>query len=311
MDMQIIKLDGTSYFLKNHDIIVKDFVVESMESKDTFIEQDGVHGRTLVDTVYTKRKINVPCFFIAENNADYATQRSLLYRLVESSEPFYIRELRKTEHDSYDFHDLTQNDSVIVDDFGRPIEQHAFDDFVDGKRYLVKLSGAIKPSQKYYTCNCELEFETVKLPFSESIGTSLDLEKRQQDGMWSEDMLIDFDDVSKTTYTFNNVSEGRIYYHGTQANAQYNMDCIVTIVVAKKTNNLSWTLSNGDLMYIKDIDLDVNDVIKYDGLRVTKNGVPITEKTGLTMPKFTHGFNHFKFNQSVKKAIFDMRFYFV
>lgn len=310
MDLQIIKLDGTSYFLSDYGIDVKDIEVESMEYEDTFIKQDGIHGRTLVDSVFRKRKINVPCLFIADSNNEYASQRSLLYRLVQLSEPFYIRELRKARKSEYSFHDTLEGDYTLTDNKGNAYDLDNINDFVDSKRYLVKLSNVIKPTQKYFSCNVELEFETVNLPFAESIKTSKDLEKRLFDGSWSEDMNIDFEDIQKTSYTFSNVKEGKVFYHGTQPLSQYDMDCIVTIVIAQKTTSLSWTLSNGDLMYIKGIELKPNDVITYDGLRVKKNGIPITEYTGLEMPIFVYGFNKFKFNQSVRKVIFDMRFYF-
>lgn len=305
MDVQITKLDGTSYFLSDYDIHVLDFVVESMEYEDKYAKIDGLHGRYLVDSVFVKRKIAIPCLFVTDNNSDYVKQRTLLYSIVQDTEPFYIRELRKRDKNQYHFHDTVAADLADSMDDAEHFEQ-----FVDGKRYLVKLSNVLKPTQTKFSGRVELEFETVKLPFAESIGTSNDLEKREHNGMWSEDMKINFDDLSYTRYTFEHVNAGDIYYHGNVALDQFNMYAFVTIVVGERTDYFKWSLNDGAVMFIRGITLNSGDIITYDGVRVYCNGESVLNYAGIEIPRFKPGFNHFKFNQLVAYVNFDMRFYF-
>lgn len=309
MDVQIIHTDGTSFTLNDYQIKITDFVVESMEMKESYSEVEGLHGRYYDGSTYVKRKIHVPCFFIAKNNLDYAVQRNLLYKLVQSTEPFYIREMRKPYKDNYGFKDTLSNDYQAIDDNGQPIYDQFVDDFVSAKQYLVKLSNVITPSQKHFKGNVELEFETVELPFSESIGTSLQLEKKKFDNLFSTDMNINYEDKERITYSFNNVKSGRIFYYGSVPITQHNMYSVVSIIIGQKTKQFAWSLSAANSMTIEGIQLNPGDLIVYNGIMITKNGLPIIEYVNLEFPKFEPGFNQFQINQRVKHIEFDMKFY--
>lgn len=309
MDIQITKLDGTSYTFSDYNINATDFIVESIEMQDIYSDTDGIHGRSFDGSKYVKRKIYVPSFFIAKNNVDYSIQRDLLFHLIQSTKPFYIREMRKPYKNNYKFKDTIAADYQVVGDNGMPIIEGYQDEFVTAKRYLVKLSNVIKPSQTYFKGNVELEFETAELPFAESIGTSLQLEKRQFDDLFSADMNIDYENEEKYKYTFNNIRSGRIFYYGNVPITQYNMYSVVSIVIGEQTENFVWSLSASKKMTITDIRLNPNDLIVYNGTMITRNGIPIIENVNLQLPKFNHGFNDFKINQTVKMIQFDMRFY--
>ncbi|MFI3131197.1 phage tail domain-containing protein [Mammaliicoccus sciuri] len=310
MDMQIIRNDGTSFTLSDHHIQVSDFIVESIEMEDSYSAVDGLHGRYLDGSKYKKRKIHVLCFFEAQDNIDYAIQRDLLYRLTQDTEPFYIREMRKSKFKGYDFRDTVATDYQPVDNLGKPIIDSFVDEFVSAKRYYVKLSNVLTPVQKKFKCNVELEFETVELPFSESIGTSLDLQKKKLDNLFSTDMQINYEDREKHTYSFNNVNSGRIFYYGSVPITQHNMYSRVSIIIGEKTKNFAWSLSQSNAMTIEGIQLNPGDLIVYEGNMITKNGIPIIEYVNLELPKFKYGFNKFQFNQNVRKVEFDTRFYF-
>lgn len=309
MDMQIIHKDGTSFTLNDYKINVTDFVVEGIEMKESFSEVEGLHGRYYDGSTYARRKIHVPCFFIAKNNVDYAVQRDMLYKLVQSTEPFYIREMRKPNRENYKFKDTLASDYQAVDENGKPIYDQYVDEFVSAKRYLVKLSNVITPSQKQFKGNVELEFETVELPFSESIGTSLQLEKKKLDGLFSTDMKINYVDQEKHTYSFNNVKSGRIFYYGSVPITQHNMYSVVSIIIGEKTKNFAWSLTDSNSMTIEGVQLNPGDLIVYNGTMITKNGLPIVEYVNLEFPKFKPGFNQFQINQRVRHIEFDMKFY--
>ncbi|ELJ9238191.1 phage tail family protein [Staphylococcus pseudintermedius] len=308
MDIKITKLDGTSYHLEDYKMIVKDVIVESIEMKDDYQDYEGMHGRHLVSSLYHSRKIHVPVFFVADDNLDYAIQRNLLYELVQDEKPFYIQELRRHDKVNYKFKNTLATDYQQVDDHGIPI----FDDDnlqVNAKRYLVKLSNVLTPEQKNNIGNVSLEFVTTHLPFAESVETSLDLHKQLINGFWASDDDIDFDDTAKQTYIFNNVKAGQVYYHGTVPNKQFNMYKKVRIIIGKATNDFQWSLSGSDLMRVSGVEFKSGDVLEYDGLRITKNGRSVVNESNIALPVFLPGFNEFRFNQNVKKAEFDMRFY--
>nr|DAZ23492.1 MAG TPA: distal tail protein [Caudoviricetes sp.] len=309
MDIEITKLNGTTYRLSDFKIQVSDVIVERIEMNDKYQDFEGIHGRHLINSVYHKRKIMVPVFFIAEDNVDYTIQRNLLYELVQDTQPFWIRELRKFNKNSYQFKNTLAEDYQEVDDYQNPIVEDIVDEYVSAKRYLVKLTNVLNPKQKHFKCNVELEFETTKLPFAESVSTSLNLNKQLLNTEWSSDMDIDLNVKNKQTYIFENVKVGEVYYHGSIPNNQFNMYNKVKIVIGKPTTEFSWSLSKGSVMTIKDIKLVPGDVIQYNGTEITKNGLSIVRYTNIEMPEFYPGYNKFSLNQSVKRIEFDMRFY--
>lgn len=309
MDIEITKKDGTTFRLSDYNIQVADIKVQGIETTDKYQEFEGCHGRQLTSSVYHKRKILVPVFFIAENNLDYSLQRDFLFQLIQDNEPFYLRELRKYNKASYKFKDTIEDEYQEVDKNGNCIFNDNDNVYVNGYHFLVKLSNTLIPNQTNNKCNVELEFETTELPFAESINTSLQLHYSSIDGNWSSDMDIDFDEKSKQTYIFENISKGKVFYHGTVANNQFNMYKKVTIVVGKETDKFTWNLSDSKVMTVKNTLLLPGDVLVYDNLNIKKNGVIINRKSNIEMPKFSPGFNNFTFNQNVKKVMFDLRFY--
>ena len=71
----------------------------------------------------------------------------------------------------------------------------------------------------------ELEFETEEIPFAESIGTSLDLEKRPDKELWSNDMDIPFDENDVTDNTHLLMS-GTIVFIITVTSRTMSISCI-------------------------------------------------------------------------------------
>ncbi|WP_260677833.1 MULTISPECIES: phage tail family protein [Staphylococcus] len=309
LDIEITKLNGDNYRLSDYGINVKDVVVENIESEDKFQDYEGIHGRHLISSVYRKRKILVPVFFIARDNIDYSLQRNLLYELVQDINPFWIRELRKSKKDNYIFKDTVASEYQIVDKNQNPVYQNNTDQFVTAKRYLVKLTNILNPTQKNYTGNVQLEFETTKLPFAESIGTSLELHQQFISDLWSIDEEIDLEDESKQKYIFEKVNSGRVYYHGSIPNNQFNMYKRIKIILGHNTNKFIWSLNNKIIMSIKGLELKKGDQIEYDSLRILKNGESIVRYTNSELPTFESGYNNFVLNQTIKRIEFDMRFY--
>lgn len=314
MDIELTKGNGTSFKLSDYGIVVKDFIVESMEIDDQYQDKENMHGRILLGSNYRKRKIVVPINFRVNKLSDIARVRDLLYGLVVDTEPFYIREMRKKERASYRFIEPIESDYQEVTANGNPVQEQSIHDkdvFVDGKRYQVKLVGTLNPQQNDDSVNLEIEFETAEIPFGESLGTSLELERNEKKSLWSIGNEIPWDKLDRTRkYTFENTAGNYIYYHGTANNDQFNLYQKVTIVIGEETKSFAWNLSYSELMTIKDVTLHPGDLIVYDGIRVFRNGVDISDKTNIANPKFRFGYNNFEINQIVRKIQFDMKFYY-
>lgn len=314
MDIEITKSDGSRYLLSDYNFIINDFVVSSMEMESEYEKKENLNGRIPTGNTFQKRTISVPCFYITKNLADIPYVRDLLYKLVVDTEPVKIRELRKKEELNYRFIQPTSDDYQKTLDDGRPdYKRNKFDEdiYVNAKEYEVVISNVITPKQTGKKITFELEFETTKLPFGVSIGTSLDLERNEKLDLWSIDSDIDWNENSNTRrYTFENTRGNSVFYHGSAHNDQYNMYKKITIIIGQATENFVWNLTHAETLKITDIKLKPGDKIVYDGIRVFKNGDEISGESNLAIPKFQYGFNHFEFNQVVQKVQFDMKFYY-
>jgi len=165
MDVEITKQNGKIFKLSDYDIIVRDFIVGSIEILPTYSEIEGRHGHVNMGATYGTRVISVPFYFKANDLLDYPLLRDLLFELTVDTEPFYVRELRR---------EVFQGDD---------------NKYVGGKRYLVRLVNSFDIEQTYKYGFGELSFETTDLPFAESVGTTQDI---QENGINADDELWGF-----------------------------------------------------------------------------------------------------------------------
>lgn len=314
MDIEITKSDGSKYRLGDYGFYVNDVVISSIELERKYESKENLNGRISTGSTYQTRTISVPCFYLTKSLADIPYVRDLLYKLVVDTEPIKIRELRKKEELNYRFIQPTSDDYQEMLDNGQPnYRKDKFDDdiFVSGKEYEVMISNVITPKQSGKKISFEIEFETTKLPFGISIGTSLELEKNKKLDLWSTDFDIEWNENDPMRqYTFENTKGNSFFYHGSAPNDQFNMYKRVKITIGKQTTDFVWNLTHSETLKITGITLKPGDIIVYDGIRVYKNGDEISDKTNVAIPKFRYGYNHFEFNQIVQKVQFDMKFYY-
>src|SRR5690625_5758785 len=110
---------------------------------------------------YGSRTIRIPFYIDAHDLSDVALLRDKLFELVTDVEPFYIREMRRPEYASMHFCDG---------------DEYA-DKYAGGKRYKVRLTSSPFEIEQMFTYGFgEMTFETTDLPFSESIGTTADID---------------------------------------------------------------------------------------------------------------------------------------
>src|SRR5690625_2731183 len=166
MDVEITKADGTSYRLSDHDVVVRDFSVSSIEMIPTYSGIDGRHGYVDMGATYGSRTIRIPFYINAFDMLDVALIRDKLFELVSVVESFYILEMRRPKYAPMYFCDGDES----VREYG--------DVYVGGKRYKVRLSSSPFEIEQMFTYGYgEMVFETTDLPFAESIVTTMDIER--------------------------------------------------------------------------------------------------------------------------------------
>lgn len=318
MDIEIKKKDGQRHTLNDFGFKVTNVTVESIEKETDYEKKENTSGRILLSSQYRKRTITVDCYVVSTKLNDNSRLRDEFYSLTNSNEPIHIRELRRTVPLNYRFIQPTEDDYQEIDEYNVLVFNHEpFNDnhYVNGRQYQVMCSDVIVPEENGRKINFSIKFETVELPFAESIGTSLELEKRPDRELWSNDMLIPFDEEdARRKYSFTNVYNNSVYYHGNVPNDQFNLFKKVTVVLGKNvkaTEIFKFTLGNSDVMTIEGANLKKGDKIVYDGVQTFRNGIPINDLASNAQPKFYPGWNNFEFNQQVKSVTFDLKFYYL
>src|SRR5690625_3879040 len=200
MDVEITKANGSSYRLSDHDVVIRDFAVSSIEMRPSYSEVDGRHGYVDMGATYGSRTIRIPFYIDAHDLSDVALLRDKLFELVTDVEPFYIREMRRPKYASMHFCDG---------------DEYA-DKYAGGKRYKVRLSTSSFEIEQMFTYGFgEMTFETTDLPFAESIGTTADIDSnglRYSDELWRYGMGLLYDNESRR-YTHS----ARSYEHSITA----------------------------------------------------------------------------------------------
>ena len=318
MDIEIKKKDGQRHTLNDFGFKVTNVTVESIEKETDYEKKENTSGRILLSSQYRKRTITVDCYVVSTKLNDNSRLRDEFYSLTNSNEPIHIRELRRTVPLNYRFVQPTEDDYQEIDEYNVLVFNHEpFNDnhYVNGRQYQVMCSDVVVPEENDRKINFSIKFETVELPFAESIGTSLELEKRPDRELWSNDMLIPFDEEdARRKYSFTNVYNNSVYYHGNVPNDQFNLFKKVTVVLGKNvkaTEIFKFTLGNSDVMTIEGANLKKGDKIVYDGVQTFRNGIPINDLASNAQPKFYPGWNNFEFNQQVKSVTFDLKFYYL
>src|SRR5699024_944134 len=162
----IVEKDGEKIKLSDLGIIVKDFVVSSVEFTDNHEEIGGVAGGVDNGVSIGRRSISVPIVFKSVDLLDYPLLRYKLFDIFYPSGYLYIQELRRAKNLAYKFVD-----------FGQKAEYEDGTDnvLVGGKRYKVRIADSFNFEQFKTYGKAELNFVTVGLPFAESIYTTKEL----------------------------------------------------------------------------------------------------------------------------------------
>ncbi|MDA2519261.1 phage tail family protein [Bacillus cereus] len=292
MDVQITRLNGQTIKLSDINVQVQDFRVGSMEIRPTYLDVEGTNGRIHTGSTYGVRTITVPFYFKGQDLLDVAMIRDKLFEVINSVEPFYVRELRRLEY---------QNGDNL---------------FIGGKRYKVQLASTFDVDQQLKYGFGELEFETSDLPFAESIGKSSDIQRdgvTSTSGLWGVGMGIITDPASKV-YKHNVISgkQFKIYNPGNIPIHPFEQELkiIISNVVGGSAGFMVKNLTNFSTATIN-IPLSSSDTVIYNGPNIGRNGLEFLRNTKKDFIELVPGWNTFEvFNCTSATLEFDFRFYY-
>lgn len=192
MDAELIKDDGSTVRLSEYGV-VQDFVVSSIPLESQRESVEGRPGNVDFGAYLGTRTIKVPMILKAGSMQHVAHLRDKLYGLLTERGSYKIREMRRKRMLQYDFVDFGE----------KPRWSDGTDNgYVNGRQYEVRLTNVIEPNQHSMNAEVELEFETVGLPYAETIYTTKELNDSGYDAMVAKYGLVDGIDQDYTKYAF-------------------------------------------------------------------------------------------------------------
>lgn len=299
-DIEVAREDG-SYRISdnpftNNDLVVASYNVEGAEIERQFDTVDRISGRFLNTSRETYKTVKMTLRYSVDKPAYASHLKSSLQSLLNGS--IYLREMA-TSDNTIPFLNIGDRDY----DFNL--------DYVDGRQLKVVLTSPISFDTTQTTGLIELEFETVGLPWFESIAYSTELEKDPNLDFWDIDTELSFneDDLYRKC-TFEGVQDEWVYYRGEVPINQFTQSFTTEITLGEDASKFTFYISDSDLMEIKDLKLKKGDKIKFDGIRTYRNNIPIDEKAYGPQPMLKPGANNFHFSQTVEKVVFKYKLYF-
>lgn len=285
-------MEGESYLLSDYDIHVQDFDVGSIPVEGHYEQLDGSHKQINYGAVYGQREITVPFYIKAYDMADYPLLRDKLFELTVTSDPVYLRELRRVN-------EVT----TVQTDEG--------DKYVGGKQYKVRVTGNYELDQERIYGFGEITFETVELPFAESIGTTQDIENnglRYSDELWSYGMGLQYgEETHKYTHEGSSFS---IYNAGNVPIHPFEQELKITISNAQgSTKGLVLENKTNGTKFEVEEEVSSESKIVLDGANITRNKSQYLRKTNKQFIELEVGWNDFEIIKATSaKVEFDFKF---
>lgn len=270
-----------------------------------FDEIDRVNGRFHNATKEEKKSISMTVRYDVEKIAYASHLKADIQAMLRGQ--FYLRELASPENE------------ISFENIFQPKEQKFELEYVDGRQIHVGLVNEVSFDTTKTSGEFTLEFETVELPYFESIAYSTDLEREGSNmNKWGvpDRNPLDIPNQQRK-YTFYDTKVDEVYYGGTAEINQFNQDSIVEITLGesvskKDADGFNFYMTHSDIMKISGIELKVGDVIKFDGIHVYRNNLRIddynkTKQQPVLMP----GWNTFHSTKRLKKIVFKHKRYYL
>lgn len=299
-------------------------MISGVEMEEQTQSIQGLHGSFDMGATYKGREISVPFSFQGQNMASYPLFRDLIYKLTTSTESYYIQELRRPQVEGYTFKDTKNSNAITVDQYGRETvidTPQSNNDVNTGKRYLVRLSGATEIEQSAHASKGkgELSFHTTELPFAESVGTSLDLEREglayDESSVWAYGMGLSRDPATRQ-YTFDLSVSGifDVYNFGDVPIDQLNQYFKISVTFNEDIDGYFKFGFNdiGAEIDSRIAPIKTGDILTCENGAYFINGQNITHATNYYEPELNVGLNKLKLNRLYDAELkVDCRYYYL
>ncbi|UXU67482.1 phage tail family protein [Staphylococcus agnetis] len=304
-DVEVIK-NNNKYRISNNPFTqnalrVVGYNVEGAGYERKFDNVERINGRFHNSTVEEKKIVKLVLRYEVDRIAFASHLKGAVQDLFSGH--FYLRELATPSND-------IKFESIFSD------EVQDFElEYVDGRQIFVGLVNEVSFDTGKTSGEFTVDFETIDLPYFESIGYSTDLETDSNMEKWAIPDNITFMNNIYRKFTFTNVSSNEVNYIGSVPINQFNQDSTVEITLGKdvsKSDNKGFTfyMTHSNMIQIKGLELKKGDVIKLDGLHTYRNNLRIDDyNQTLEQPVLHPGLNHFTLNQTVKKIVFKHKIY--
>lgn len=300
-DIEIYQ-EGTAFRLSSFGFRVEDVKVNSAEQENNYERLDGVSGRYRTSSTLPQTAIEVIVEFDTDSDFIYSLKRDELISLTTSLTPFYIREMRSQRYSI-----APELPGATTGEYQAPEALYA-----NGVQFRVLRTGAISFEDTPNGWRASVTFETDKLPYAESIGTSLDLHNTgltESAGIWSYGMNL-LEDPTSWVYKFSNLTTFSFYYAGDVKVHDYKMYRELTFTMKQTAYSLKVYDASGNY-FMLNRTLYSGDVVKIQAFRVLVNGIDATTQSNKYFFNIYHGYNTFKVEgaSSFDVAV-DLRFYY-
>ena len=296
MDLEVIKQNGEKFLLSDYDVVVQDIKIYSIPMLHNRQRIDGFDGSLSYGTEYGDRKIEVTATFIAKDLHDYAHLRDELFNLLNDSNGYYIRELRRLNKKQYEFIDLNE----------KPKEKTGTDNsYVNGKQYYVELDGDFEFEQDDVYGSTTINFKTSGLPFAESIYTTKELNDTGYDALVEKYGLVDSINSDNTKYKFTE----RNFTVWNAGNVTVEPETMYLKITATGTNG-ALEIRNKTTGDTFKVNAEFGGTLIIDGMSTILNSVNVFRDTNKRFISLATGKNDFEVIGEFNDITIDFRFYY-
>lgn len=303
-DKQHYKISDNPFTLNMLRVVSYD--VKGAGYNRDFSDIDRVNGRFHNSTTELKKTVEMKLRYVVNKIADASYLKARLQELLRGQ--YYLRELAASETE------------IKFENIFEPKNQQPTLEYVDGRQIYVGLVNEISFDTSQITGEIDIEFETIELPYFESIGYSTDLEKVNGNiNKWGsvEDNIFKVEDKTRK-YTFENLKIGDVYYGGSVPINQFNQDSVVELILdedisSKDNSGLTFYITNGsNAIKISGLDIKAGDVIRFDGIHTYRNKIRIDDYNQTkTQPVLVPGWNTFHSTKTLQKITFKHKRYYM
>ena len=292
----IVERDGKKAKLSDLGVIVKDFIVSSVDFEEHHEDVEGMVGGVDNGVSIGRRSISVPITFKSHDLLDFPLLRDELFELFYPNGYLYVQEMRRQKTLSYDFVDFGQKPKY---------EDGTENVLVGGKRYKVRIASPFDFEQFKTYGSTVLEFKTVGLPYSESVYTTKELNDTGYSALVGEYGLVDGINSDNLTYKFTE----RNFSIWNAGNVTVEPETLYLKIMTTGTNGVL-EIRNKTTGDVFKVNAEFGGDLVIDGMNTQLNGVNVFRDTNKRYIRLASGKNDFEIIGQFADITIDFRFYY-